>query len=78
MIPEDIKQTLHDLRVIGGGHEVYESGNDQEMLQNFMASKGLSFQDKADTDWEAIRHMLNQEKAKMKKEMDDYYRAFMW
>lgn len=78
MIPEDIKQLLHELRVIGGGHVEYESGDDREMLQSFLAAKGMTLPTDDAADWHAIHNMLEHEKKRIKKEMDDYYRAFLW
>ncbi|MGE5702798.1 MAG: hypothetical protein ACM32O_09735 [Clostridia bacterium] len=78
MIPEKIHQLLHELRIIGGGHEVYESGDDRQMLHNLLAARGVSFSESSDTDWTIVERMLTDEKNRMKKEMDDYYRAFLW
>ncbi|MGN7468633.1 hypothetical protein [Brevibacillus sp. SAFN-007a] len=64
MIPETIKQLLHDIRLIGGGMKQYEHPDDWQLIRNLVGDKlEVDLSDATPEFWEKLRASLESEKA---------------
>ncbi|MBO8162183.1 MAG: hypothetical protein H0Z34_00520 [Brevibacillus sp.] len=77
MIPEEIRQLLHDIRLIGGGRDRYDSPDDWEVIENILDARNVRV-DRDTPDWELIRRVLLEEKEAVKEEMDQFYWDAYW
>ncbi len=78
MIPEDIKQLLHEIRLIGGGIEKYDAPDDWRLIQNIMDERHITMEQVASVDWAATKQILLEEKRRAQEKMDEFYRDAIW
>lgn len=48
MIPDDIKQLLHEIRLLGGTEETYNTPDDWQLIRNILKSERDRANKKAD------------------------------
>lgn len=64
MIPENIKQLLHDIRLIGGGMKQYEHPDDWQLIRNLVGEQlEIDLSDATPDYWEKLHASLENEKA---------------
>ncbi|UFJ41836.1 hypothetical protein LOK74_04855 [Brevibacillus humidisoli] len=77
MIPADVKQLLHDIRLIGGGEDRYDSPDDWDVIYNILDRQNAAV-DPDSPDWQIIREALAREKDEIQQEMDRFYWDGFW
>ena len=77
MIPEDVRQLLHDIRLIGGGKDRYDSPDDWDVILTILERQNRTV-DPNHPDWQLIREALAQEKERVQREMDEFYWDGFW
>jgi len=77
MIPEDVRQLLHDIRLIGGGKDRYDSPDDWDVILTILERQNRTV-DPHHPDWQLIREALAQEKERVQREMDEFYWDGFW
>lgn len=74
MIPDDIKRTLHDIRLIGGGVKKYEHPDDWQLIRNLIGEKmNVDLSDATLEYWDEIRASLEKEKSEATQIADKRY-----
>lgn len=76
-IPAEVKELLHDIRLIGGGRKRYDSPDDWDVIRNILQHQNLPV-DFHQPDWPQIRKALIKEKERVIKEMDEFYWDGYW
>ncbi|WP_019119881.1 hypothetical protein [Brevibacillus massiliensis] len=80
MIPEDVKQLLHDIRLIGGGMKQYEHPDDWQLIRNLIGDQmDVDLMDATADYWEQMKSCLESEKAKaLEKAEKRYYHGLYY
>ncbi|HZG17756.1 MAG TPA: hypothetical protein VE710_22470 [Candidatus Bathyarchaeia archaeon] len=74
MIPDEIKRILHDIRLIGGGIQKYESGDDMVLMRNLIGDwYDVDLMDATPENWDRVKAALENEKSKVQAIMDERY-----
>jgi len=74
MIPDEIHNLLHEIRLIGGGIRKYEHPDDWQLIRNLIGDRyNVDLADATPAFWDQIKQALTHAKENVQKIMDERF-----